>query len=415
MATSSASLPGLAPVASRDRAMLLDVVRGVTLYGVLLANAVAWFSGRGYLPKAEMLARTSLADEVALFFLTVFVSRKAQTLLTCWFGLGFALQLTRAESRGSSAVRLHLRRLGILFIVGTCHASLIWWGDVLWGYALTGGSLILFRRLRSRSLLIWASVLIFVPSVVMAFPAVGAYCERVLPGPPDAAAFDAELLRACRGNDYGHLVVMQAQRGFFYFWSHAPAYIPWLVGHFLIGYWAGRERVLETVAHHLPKWRRVARWAFAIGLAGGVVSAAKRVFMRYGGTLSTEWKVALVFPEDAANLAMAVAYVAFLALLVQDPAGSRRLAMLAPVGRMALTTYLAQSVIMTFLFYGWGLGLMLQVGPMGLVPLTLAVFGVQLVIARVWLRHFAFGPMEWVWRTLTYGRPPRPADGRVPR
>jgi uncharacterized protein len=397
---------GVAPVANAERVAVLDVVRGFTLYGVLLANTVPWFSGRGYLPKADALAKLGTADEVALFFLAVFVSRKSQTLLTCLFGLGFAVTLARVEARGGNAVRLYLRRLATLLGIGMAHAAFVWWGDVLWGYALTGGALLLFRRRSDRALVAWAAALIFVPSFLTQAPSIAAFLKRVVPGPADHAAFDAELLRACLGTNYAHLVEKHTQRGFYYFWSHAAEYIPWMIGHFLIGYLVGKNRALESPSRHLPRWQKLFAWCLACGLAGGALSALKGTFVRHGGIVSTRWKLALIVPEQLGILAMAFAYVAGLVLLMERPSWRRRLMVLAPVGRMALTTYLSQSVIMTFLFYGWGLGLMLRVGPALCVPLTLAVFAVQIVVARAWLRHFSFGPMEWVWRRLTYGQRP---------
>jgi uncharacterized protein len=394
----------LGPIGGRERIALLDVVRGFTLYGVLLANTVPWFSGHGLLPKAEAAARIGTGDEIAFFFLTVFVSRKSQTLLTCLFGLGFAIQLARAEGR---AGRLYLRRLAILLVIGVCHAAFVWWGDVLAGYALCGGALILFHRRSDRALLAWATVLVFVPKFVTSVPAVSAFLDRVTAAAFDRAAFDAELLLACRGDDYALLVKTQAARALYYFLSHAPEYIPWMIGHFLVGFLVGRRRALETTTSHLARWRQVLAWSAGLGLAGGTLSAVKGIYLRRGGALSTAWKMALIVPEEVGILAMALAYVSGLVLLMHNSSWRPRVIRLAPAGQMALTTYLLQSVIMTFVFYGWGLGLLLRVGPAWCIPLTLAVFGAQIAFAAAWLRRFYFGPVEWIWRYLTYGKAPR--------
>jgi len=396
----------LGPIAGEERVVLLDVIRGFTLYGVLLANTVPWFSGWGLLPKAETAARASISDEVALAFLTVFISRKSQTLLTCLFGLGFAMQLVRAEARREHGAWLFLRRLAGLLFIGAAHVALVWWGDVLWGYALTGGTLLLFRQRSTRVLVLLAIALVFLPKFVVLVPVVSAFFDRIIPSPADRAVFDAELLAVIRGHDYLDLVRMQLQRAFFHFWRHAPEYIPWMIGHFLVGYAAGRSRVLEHAAMHLRAWRKILVWGVALGVAGGTASAVKGYFVRHGWTPSTRWKAALVVPEEVAILAMASAYVAALALLMQSPQWQRRLTLLTPPGQMALTTYLSQSVIMTFLFYGWGLGLIGTYGPAACIAITLAVFAVQLALARMWLARFRFGPMEWVWRTITYGKAP---------
>jgi uncharacterized protein len=396
----------LAPVAAEERMVLLDVIRGFTLYGVLLANTVPWYSGWGLLPKAETAARTGIADEVALSVLTVFISRKSQTLLTCLFGLGFALQLVRAEARHEHGTWLFFRRLSGLFLIGVAHAAFVWWGDVLWSYALTGGTLLFFRKRSTRALALWAIALVFVPKFVVLVPAVSTFLDRTIPSPADRAAFEAELLAAIRGHDYLDLVRMQLQRTFFQFWRHAPDYIPWMIGHFLLGYAAGCSRVLENVAAHSRAWRKVLAGGLVLGLTGGAASAVKGYFVRHGWTPSANWKAALAVPEEVGILAMAFAYVAALALLMQSPKWQGRLTLLAPAGRMALTTYLSQSVIMTFLFYGWGLGLVGNCGPAACIAITLAVFALQLALARIWLARFRFGPMEWVWRTITYGKAP---------
>jgi len=114
---------------------------------------------------------------------------------------------------------------------------------------------------------------------------------------------------------------------------------------------------------------------------------------------------------------MVALYVSAVALLMSRPAWNRRLSVLAPVGRMALTTYLSQSAISTFLFYGWGLGLIGRVGPALCIPLTLSIFSAQILFSRWWLQRFRFGPVEWLWRSLAYGKPQpmKRAELAVPR
>jgi uncharacterized protein len=114
--------------------------------------------------------------------------------------------------------------------------------------------------------------------------------------------------------------------------------------------------------------------------------------------------VALTALHELAWLGLAVAYASGIVLLLQRPAARRALLVLAPLGRMPLTTYLSQSVVITFVFYGWGLGLTGQLGTAACLGLCVAVFAAQIAIARLWLARFRFGPAEWLWRTLTYGR-----------
>ena len=393
----------LDPVAAADRLPLLDVLRACALYGVLLANTV-WFSGRAFVPREAGPTPGLTVDEVAGVVIHIFVDGKAMTLFSFLFGLGFAVQLERAEARGRNGLPVYLRRLGILLAIGACHVVLIWWGDVLWNYALAGFVMVLFRRCRARTLLIWGVLLAVVPQIVGSIPAVAAFLERVLPHPHDHAVFQAQVLEAIRGDDRAHLIRTHVSQALYHATGMPLSFIAWTLSRFLLGYAVGRSRILHDVAARRPLFRKLLGWGIGIGVACAVVLLVRRGFVRNGRTLSTGIKIALKVPDELGVLATATAYLAALALLMERPAWQRRLMILAPAGQMALTNYLSQSLICTFLFYGWGLGLSGRVGTALSVPITLAIFMVQVLWSRAWLRRFRFGPAEWVWRSLAYGQ-----------
>ena len=399
----SAPVERLEPVAALDRLALLDVLRGFALYGVLLANTL-WFSGRAFMPREELAATKTRIDEVAAFMIRIFVDGKAMTLFSVLFGLGFAIQLERARARGQDGLPVYLRRLGILLAIGFCHVVLIWWGDILWNYALTGFVMVLFRRRSQRALLIWAALFAVVPPMIGMIPAVAAFLERVIPHPPDRAAFRAQVLDALRGHDRVRLTEMQVRQTLHHASGMPLSFISWTLSRFLVGYALGRSRLLHDVAARRPLFRKLLVGGLIVGLACGVAGYLRQRFLRNAGTLPLGVKMALIVPDELAYVSMVAAYVAALALMMQRPAWARRLLILAPVGQMALTNYLSQSLICTFLFYGWGLGLIGRVGVALCVPLTLAIFTVQILVSRAWLRRFRFGPVEWVWRSLTYGK-----------
>jgi uncharacterized protein len=399
-----APIEELRPVAPAERVALLDVLRGFALYGVLLANTVTWFSGRAFLSREEIAAQTGPINGIALLLISVFVDGKAMTLLSFLFGLGFAVQLERAEEQGRSVLPVYLRRLVILIAIGLCHVALLWWGDILTSYAITGFALILFRRRKNRALIFWAVALSFVPHLVSLLPSVAALLQRVLPGPGDETAWRAQVLAAIGGDDRGLLTRIQLRQALYHGTGAAAAYLPWTLGRFLLGYVAGRSRWLHNAADHLPKFRKMLGWGIAIALVSAAAFIIPRVVMGRGTPLPASLRLALAVVQEIQVVAMASAQVAALVLLMQRPAWSRRLGVLAPVGQMALTSYLCQSVLCTFVFYGWGLGLVGRVGPALCIPLTLAIFAVQILANRFWLRRFRFGPVEWVSRSLTYGR-----------
>jgi uncharacterized protein len=403
----AATLPleDLRPVSTAERVALIDVLRGFALYGVLLANTIPFYSGRSFLPKAEVAARTSSLDQIALVVINVFVDGKAMTLLSFLFGLGFAVQLTRAESRGRSVLPVYLRRLVVMIAIGGCHITFIWWGDILASYAVTGFLLILFRRRTDRALLVWAALLIFVPHLVTTLPSVADLLKRVIHNTREDQAFKDQVFAALAGNDSGQRIRMQVSQYLHHLAPVALTYFPWTLGRFLLGYCVGRSRLLQDPLAHVAAFRKLLGWALGLGLAGSIAMAVQRTVMRQGGVIPPWLKVALVVPDDIGTLGMAASYVSILALLMGRPAWQRRLSFLAPVGQMALTTYLSQSVVSTFLFYGWGLGLIGRVGPALCIPLTLAIFSAQILASRWWLQRFRFGPVEWLWRSLAYGKP----------
>ena len=400
--TDAAPPSRLEPVAGEGRIPLLDVLRGFALYGVLLANMV-WFTGRAFLPKEAGPPPNLDINGVAEIVIRIFVDSKAMSLFSFLFGLGFAVQLERAEARGRSGLPTYLRRLGIMLGLGFCHVVLIWWGDVLWNYALTGFVMVLFRKRSQRALLIWALLLAFVPNLIGAIPAVAAFFTRTLPHPPDQEAFQAQMLEAMRGHDRAHLTWMQMQMAFYHAMHRPLAFILWSLSRFLLGYAVGRSRILHDVAARRPLFRKLLGWGIGIGVVCAVGLLVRRGYVRQGHTLSTGLKIALMVPDELGVLATATAYLSALALLMQRPAWQKRLMHLAPVGQMALSNYLSQSLICTFLFYGWGLGLSGRVGTALTIPLTMAIFTAQLIWSPIWLKRFRFGPAEWVWRSLTYG------------
>jgi uncharacterized protein len=200
-----------------------------------------------------------------------------------------------------------------------------------------------------------------------------------------------------------------------YLGPSAVVIFPSVFGCFLLGLWAGRRRVLEGAAARAAGFRRVAACGLSVGLAAGITYQVLRVTVVRGPN-PPEWLPLLLGVLNLlAVVPLAAGYVSATVLLLERPAWRRRLAVFAPVGRMALTNYLSQTVIGMAVFYGGGL-----VGTIGVAAalgIALAMFAAQLAWSPWWLARFHFGPMEWVWRSLTYGRaqPMRIHPAAVPR
>jgi uncharacterized protein len=402
----------LAPIAPPERLAAPDVLRGGALFGVLASNVHMLFSTRWLLGPA---ADTSALDRAAAHFIEIAIAGKAMTLLTFLFGLGFAMQLVRADERadepgggdGDAARRLLVRRLAALFLFGVCHVTFVWWGDVTWSYAVAGLALLAFRRRAPRTLLVWGLALILVPHLLVSIPEIGAAVRGVLPHPADPKAFRGELLAAIHGTDHGALVSAQVRHAVYFVSMIAAWYFPWLVGRFLLGYYAGQRRLFEADgAAHLPLFRRLIPWGLALGVAGAAAHLILQSSLMADRELLLPARLAVVTLAELATLGLTAAYASIVVLLLQRRTWRRLLLVLAPVGRMPLTTYLSQSVAATFVFYGWGLDRAGRTGAAGCLGISLAIFALQIAAAHLWLRRFRFGPAEWLWRTLAYGRRP---------
>lgn len=391
----------LSPISARERLAVVDVIRGWALLGVLIANIHVELGGLRY---RQPPGDSALYDTVASRFIEVAISARAITLLTFVFGLGFAIQLMRADARGESGGALFLRRLAVLFAIGACHLML-WWGDVASTYAVLGVALLAFRRVSDRGLLVCALVLLFVPRIAMLVPAIAGPVHAALPHPADPAAFDAELHAAIAGHDYPALVIAHLRKLLYFFSSVVGWYVPWLLGRFLLGYYAGRRRLFERDgAAHLALFRRLLIGGLVCAVAGAAVIVLSRSGGFARGATPLPVVIGLVVVTELGLLGLAAAYASAVVLVMQRPGPRRWLLVLAPVGQMPLTTYLGQTVVATFLFYGWGLGLSGQLGSAACLAIAVAIFAVQVVACRLWLARFRFGPVEWLWRTLVYGR-----------
>jgi uncharacterized protein len=279
--------------------------------------------------------------------------------------------------------------------------------------ALFGFLLIVFRRCSNRTLV----VLGFSVGVALAAAIAGAKL-LLTAAPTGAAALDSPELqviearfRAFTGSS--HLAAWRENAKFAAsYWTAGIvlAGLPAIAGRFLLGYYSGRRRLLHEPEAHLPLFRRLLGWGLGLGLVGNTIWVITTVLTRAGAFApASPWVIAAQFPIYVGQVAMAGCYLAAILLLSQRPAWRRRLAHLAPVGRMALTNYLAHSFVFVFVFYGLGVGLGLlgRVGTTFCLGLSIVVFVAQIVLSSWWLRRFRFGPTEWAWRWLTYGvRPP---------
>lgn len=397
-----------APLAAGERLAHVDVVRGFALFGILLVN-MALFKAPAIV-QASAPAATNLLDQLAAQAINLFAEGKFFTLFSFLFGFGFATQLLRARQHGVPFAPRYMRRLLVLLLFGVAHATLLWYGDILVTYALLGFALLLFRDSSPRTLLAWAIALLLGMTLLLgggiafvelqrADPAAGAAilaAER-----EQLASVEAEIRRDTelyRAGSYGELVLARTLAPVGLIYNLVTQGIP-VLAMFLLGLYAGRRGILADVPAHRGLLRRVRFWGLLLGLTLSTLLVLAQTRLSLFGGLA-----ALLLAHSLTGPLLALGYAATLVLLHERPRWRAPLAPLGAVGRMALTNYLLQTLICTTLFYGYGFGLYGQVGAALGVVLTLAIFALQVGWSVWWLRRFQFGPAEWLWRTLTYGR-----------
>lgn len=401
-----------APVGAAERVEVMDVLRGVALFGVFLVNFTGFASAPIMATEQQLLSLPNAPFDLALFdVLHWLFLDKANTLFAFLFGLGFYLQMQRLEVRGVDFEALYRRRLTVLLVIGFIHFFFFWTWDILHLYAIAGFLLLPLRRLSSRALLI-AGIL---------FAAFGRTLQKGLAefssagswtGLPGGYADSDVLLRqqiSERGDYFG--IVSNFFEWVFVDYIASGLILGWLcyaLGRFLLGAWVGRKEWIARAADFLPGWRRLLRWTLPAGL---IVEGLASLLAE--SPLLSDFEHRQFLADSLHLLAVPILATGYVSAIVVafhgGGRGHRLLSPFAAVGRMALTNYLAQSLVYGFVLFGVGPGLALagKIGTTVIVGIVVSVFALQVALSRWWLKRYAYGPAEWVWRALTYGAMPR--------
>jgi uncharacterized protein len=400
------------PLSPEERYEILDVLRGFALLGVMIDNLFG-FTGWGFATEARRQSYpTWTADMVLGTLEQVFVNGKFYSLFSLLFGIGFSIILVRSEARGLDPVRLFLRRLFVLLLIGSFHLLFLWEGDILFLYALIGFVLPLFRRLPDRSLLVIAICLILSPILIdllsvcfhyrpgEAFNALGARIDNGNGVPSDQEGYSQYLYR--KGSGWAEWRNWQASG-----WAYRIGYllqsnrIPKVLAMFLLGLYIGRKMIYAQLEAYQTLLKKLLFGGLLVGIPMGLLSFYFEFFLK--GIPDPEGLVHTVAYAFSV-VPMSLAYASGICLYWLRKKGRTRLHLLAPVGQMALTNYLMQTLVAIFLYYGIGLGLGGNIGPSVFIPAGILVYICQISYSGMWMAKFRFGPMEWIWRQLTYGR-----------
>lgn len=400
-----------APVSPGERIATLDAIRGFALLGIFIMNMPAFygsiFAGAGgILPWPQWWNRSAEIVRDVIF------SGKFNSMFSMLFALGFTIQLERLRAREPQrAVAIYLRRTFWLLVFGMLHACLFWVGDILHMYALFGFLLLVLYRFSDRAILVLIALCVAYPAVsgvVRVAMSTPQTLEQLTALVQSAYAADNAILgqgssfwQAAQHNAHTMVVLYTNE---LLRWNLLGGYMQ-ILTTMLLGLLLGRHRFFQNSAQHLPLVRRTQWWALAVGILCGVVYGAWEATVQ-NRLEPTVWKVIASMSYVLCRVGIMVFYVCLIVRGMHNGRWRRWLSPVVLMGRMPLTNYLLQTLIGTSLFYGWGLGFWGEVGPaLGLVIPVVIFFAIQYPLTRWWLNRFQLGPMEYLWRVLTYGKP----------
>ena len=396
------------PITASERIVTLDIVRGFALLGIFIMN-MPGFSTSFFAEADGSRLWTDPLNKNAEIVRDMLFSGKFNSMFSLLFGIGFTIQLSRLSARDAvGATQLYVRRLLTLMAIAVVHACVFWSGDVLHIYAVLGFGLLLLRNASDR----WVIGLII---ATLLWPPVSGTLRIVFMNPDVVARMvaDAKVWEASNNLAYGSgsfiAAAREHSREFVHFyddlWRAWGAFGFWvqMTTTMLIGLLIGRGGWVHRIAELMPAIKRLQWWLLGVGIACSLIFGIVGEYTRAPGPSPLKILVGMAYVLS--RLGLMLFYVLTIVRLAQDPNWQRRFSGMAATGRMPLTNYLMQSLMGTAIFYGWGLGYWGQVGPAAELLLAVAIFFVvQVPLSRWWLGRFSFGPMEYLWRMLTYGQ-----------
>lgn len=395
-----------APVAVKQRHIILDALRGFALLGICLANYPE-FSLYTFLSPEDVESLPSHGiDLITKYFLYIFIDGKFYTIFSILFGIGFSIILENNQKRGAKATRVFYRRMLGLLIIGLLHLMLVWSGDILMLYALVGMLLPVFYKRKDKTVIIWAIGFLVLPVIVdFVCQFTGIYLSAKLKeweglladhyGISDVGyAFwlkDAQSY----GDVFKFLVMGSVER--LSEFVDGNRYFK-VAGLFLFGFLIGRHKVFIRLQQIKKQLVKIMAWSLSFGIP-------LSVFYAWSAINGHPWGLGAHSSLYLGSVYItSLGYICLFSYLYINTRDGVIWKILAFPGRMALTNYIGQSFIGTWIFYGIGFGIGTSVGLFVTEWIALGVFCCEVLISGLWLNYFKFGPLEWIWRCFTYKR-----------
>jgi len=399
-------LTEMTPTTEKQRFIILDSLRGIDLFIIILANFPEFGLWTFLSPVQQDSFATSDFDRCLRFFHYMLIDGKGYGLFSILFGCGFSIILSHSNDRNTNGTALFYRRMLLLLAISMIHLLFLWSGDILCLYAVLGMILPLFQKMSNKALLIWAIGLLFLPVLIDLIQETGGFS---ISAPLYKLWWDTANSYGINednfamwlhdATDYKPMFQFLMQGAVERMWEFIDGdRLPKVMGLFILGFYIGRNKVYARLMQLRKPITNICLYTAVIGIPA---SAAFAWHSTSGHPLGETFHSLIYF---VSVLPMTIFYASAICLIWCGHQNNFMLAAFAKPGRMALTNYIMQSVFGIIIYYGIGLGLGGFSSLASIELIAVFVFFLQLGLSTLWMNYFKFGPLEWIWRMLTYGK-----------
>jgi uncharacterized protein len=376
------------PIQQKERVVIVDVLRGFALFGVLLGN----FNGMltNDVPQTIIKSISTPFDYFLDALHSIFIQNKFMTLFSILFGYGFGVIMERMAKKNLNTTNFFLRRMFWLFLFGCIHLA-FWAEDILHVYAMAGIFLLLFRKQSDRSIFLWSLIFMFV------FPFLVRIYQQYMSYSPNYDLLTQNFYNTIKFGSIKDVAIVN-------YTSYPKLWIyTWIelrdgcetLGRFLFGYFILRKQILVRLDEY--KWLIKKVWT--ISLFGMLAFIALWLLKNYNVITS---RLLIYLLLKVGIFAIALFYATSIIFLFQKNKVKKLMHAFSDLGRMTLTNYLMQTLVYIIIFYNVGFGLLGEWSLTVIWIAALLLYVLQIIFSRWWLSKFMYGPVEWIWRQLTY-------------
>ncbi|WP_208592090.1 DUF418 domain-containing protein [Gracilibacillus suaedae] len=388
----------LSPTSKKERLMELDVIRGFALFGILVVNMSYFSTPALYADMLGIDGHVHLIENVLRWGISLFFEFKFVSLFSLLFGISFAMFLARLEHKKVKAKTLFKRRLRFLLVLGLIHLLFFWYGDILTIYALLGFLLPIFVTFNRKIMLWWVCLLPLIPILLLIFAIITKFNMMES---HTLQTIEHLYMNTIHTYGNGSFIDIFKHRliDIMFIYQGYILMIPVIFSMFLFGIYAWKSGYISEPIKNVKVLKQMQKYSLIIGAPFALIASFSE--FKVNSYFSPFYYIQFI-GHAVSGPALAIFYMISLLLILQKHSWKHRLSFLQPVGRMALTNYLMQTLICTNLFYSTGFGLFNQVNTLVRFGIATLIFIAQVIISQIWLQYYQMGPLEAIWRKYTY-------------